>query len=926
MQREVEASRTSAVVVPSLLHSLGFRSVIFFVVVCTTPATSLYTIQPQATFAASPISNDMSLEMTADNSNELGTLLGADNDGYVNDDSMNDAVAYHKYASMAVDLSNGNVASLPGQNEFLFTTIRSVRDVDQNLRRKFVYTVPFSTTGSVSDTGRTLQGLPLQIPPQELLPNILLRLPSPSGKLIAIFCEQLNDVQKADTTTTVLEIWDNYGMTLTHRIELSQNLHRNIVCGNNGVFGMPSWNVAETLLIYVAEEASIVTKSFFDGKAYNSAMIDKKNHPTVVGGQHVMGIGKAEHHGEKYAQQSPHHGLFCVNVQTGKVGKIENVPDPKTITLGQPVFYPRTEGKNSTVEESIVYTGWGSKISGIASPTRRLGLVYCQQRPSQLYYSNISNLVHRLSKGTTKLQKVDIDSALDPPYIALTTDMKISFSPRFALINDSSNTSCNLVFLTSQHGFETHSGCFALGKIDLSTVADVHSSKTALQVTDIIVEEIWDPCIKGNHGNKYYGTVAGMHFPGLFLQQLPPSCFISPEYLVTTTQWGSCQKIVCISVITGCVHLIEIKNNCHPHSSDEILCCNSEVIVVSVATPGMPATVHYLNVDQILQEITMKQQPIHVYSTNIGTFSPIASSKIVSNADKVVRPSSEFNFEIKEVPAEVVDGVTCSHGIQSILILPRKAKDTVKTKTSEVLPPMIVIPHGGPHSAAVTKFVASYSFLCGYGGYAVLLVNYRGSTGFGQASIQSLPTKIGTLDVQDVITATNNICSSGLVDSNRIGICGGSHGGFLTAHLTGKYPTMFRAAVMRNPVVNLPAMVTSTDIPDWCHVEACGTYNFDTYKPATLNEIQAFYEVSPIQYAQNVQTPTLIALGLKDLRVPPSQGLEWYHALRSCTLTSPRPPTKLLLYENDDHAIDGVASEADHWVHIKQWFDQYLLK
>jgi acylaminoacyl-peptidase len=104
-------------------------------------------------------------------------------------------------------------------------------------------------------------------------------------------------------------------------------------------------------------------------------------------------------------------------------------------------------------------------------------------------------------------------------------------------------------------------------------------------------------------------------------------------------------------------------------------------------------------------------------------------------------------------------------------------------------------------------------------------------------------------------------------------------------------------------------------------VEACGSYNWSQYRPPTQEELLKMREKSPIYHVSNVKTPTLIALGLSDLRVPPSQGLEWYHTLRSMGVL-----TKLLVYEKDDHAIAGVQSEADHWVNIKQWFDTHLLK
>jgi acylaminoacyl-peptidase len=598
---------------------------------------------------------------------------------------------------------------------------------------------------------------------------------------------------------------------------------------------------------------------------------------------------------------------------------VQNIPDTTTITLGQPIFCPSYITNSDTNHgESIVYTGWEH-----LTLSKRLGLIYCQQRPCKLYHSKISNLILDLSTiDTATTAKVP-----DPPYITLTHDMKLAHSPRFTPMDKDNRIKCNLVFLTSHHGFDTHSGCFALGKIDFTNMNQLYSDSSGGEVPEIqiVVDEVWDPTtssplINGSSNNdyKYYGMVANLSFPGLFLQQLPDSCFLSSEYLLTTTQWGSCQKVICISITTGSVNLIEI-DGCHPYASNEMICCNNDGIVICTKTPVTPATLHYVKVDQLLHDATISSdgQPILVSSSMISTMTPIASSKIAPVAS-VSKLTSTFDFDIHVIPTPRVDGVDCNNAIQSILLLPKQQNN--KSNLSS-LPPLIVVPHGGPHSVSSTNFVTSYAYLCGYGRFAILLVNYHGSTGFGQASIMALPKNIGTLDVQDVIAATQRVCNSGLVDIHHIGICGGSHGGFITAHLIGQYPNMFQAAVMRNPVVNLPSMVTSTDIPDWCYVEACGSYNFSSYRPPTMEEIQTFYNVSPIQYVQQVKTPTLVALGLKDLRVPPSQGLEWYHSL--CNLNK-ELPMRLLLYENDDHAIDGVASDADHWVHIQQWFNKYL--
>lgn len=96
-------------------------------------------------------------------------------------------------------------------------------------------------------------------------------------------------------------------------------------------------------------------------------------------------------------------------------------------------------------------------------------------------------------------------------------------------------------------------------------------------------------------------------------------------------------------------------------------------------------------------------------------------------------------------------------------------------------------------------------------------------------------------------------------------------------------------------------------------------YNFSNFRPPTRNEVGVMWEKSPIAHMDSVKAPTLIALGMKDLRVPPSQGVEYFHALRAKNI-----PTKLLVYEDCDHAIDKVASEADHWLNIKKWFDEHL--
>ena len=238
---------------------------------------------------------------------------------------------------------------------------------------------------------------------------------------------------------------------------------------------------------------------------------------------------------------------------------------------------------------------------------------------------------------------------------------------------------------------------------------------------------------------------------------------------------------------------------------------------------------------------------------------------------------------------------------------------------------MILVPHGGPHSVMPTVYLPSYAFLVASYNCAILHVNYRGSTGFGAANLRSLPGKCGRQDVDDMMNALDNVLSelNGTINPDKIAVVGGSHGGFLGGHLVGQYPNRFKAAALRNPVFNIPAMVTATDIPDWCFIEGCGvgSYNFEKGQVPTREQMIQMYDSSPVRYAENIITPTLIALGMCDRRVPKSQGLELYHYLKG-----KNTKTDLIAYPKDVHAIDKPLSEADHWLSIADWVHSHLLE
>lgn len=163
----------------------------------------------------------------------------------------------------------------------------------------------------------------------------------------------------------------------------------------------------------------------------------------------------------------------------------------------------------------------------------------------------------------------------------------------------------------------------------------------------------------------------------------------------------------------------------------------------------------------------------------------------------------------------------------------------------------------------------------------MLLVNYRGSTGFGEKALYSLLGKVGTQDVQEVHHATVKMIEKhDFLDKELVFLFGGSHGGFLVTHLSGQYPDFYRAVSTRNPVVDMASMFPITDIVDWTIVESNlgdGSELEQLLNPETFKRM---WELSPIRYVEQVRAPTLLLVGKVDRRVPPTQSIEYYRALQ----------------------------------------------
>ncbi|XP_039932555.1 acylamino-acid-releasing enzyme-like isoform X3 [Hirundo rustica] len=164
--------------------------------------------------------------------------------------------------------------------------------------------------------------------------------------------------------------------------------------------------------------------------------------------------------------------------------------------------------------------------------------------------------------------------------------------------------------------------------------------------------------------------------------------------------------------------------------------------------------------------------------------------------------------------------------------------------------PLIVCPHGGPHAVFDARWRPSMAALCQLG-FAVLLVNYRGSLGFGQASISSLLSRVGEEDVADTQLAVEQALHREPLDPHRLGLLAGSHGAFIALHLITREPERYRACALRSPVSNLPALLGTSDIPDWRYTSLGLPYSFERVPCA--EEVATMLLRSPISQAAQVR-------------------------------------------------------------------------
>ncbi len=229
--------------------------------------------------------------------------------------------------------------------------------------------------------------------------------------------------------------------------------------------------------------------------------------------------------------------------------------------------------------------------------------------------------------------------------------------------------------------------------------------------------------------------------------------------------------------------------------------------------------------------------------------------------------------------------------------------------------PTIVVAHGGPESHFKNGWLTRYSYpgqMAAGRGYAVFYPNYRGSTGRGVAFAKADQGDGVGAEFDDVLSGIDVLIERGIADADRVGITGGSYGGYFTAWGATKHSERFAAGVMFVGVSDQLSKTGTSDIPNELELVHWLTNPYEN--------LELFLERSPILYVKEANTPLLILHGKEDPRVNPGQSMELYRALK----VKGDVPVRLVLYPGEGHGNRKAAARYDYSLRMLRWFDHFL--
>jgi dipeptidyl aminopeptidase/acylaminoacyl peptidase len=224
--------------------------------------------------------------------------------------------------------------------------------------------------------------------------------------------------------------------------------------------------------------------------------------------------------------------------------------------------------------------------------------------------------------------------------------------------------------------------------------------------------------------------------------------------------------------------------------------------------------------------------------------------------------------------------------------------------------PMVTSVHGGPASANAPRFVwEGTNADLARAGYYLFLPNPRGSYGQGEAFTRANIRDFGGGDLKDILAGIDAAERAAPIDDNRLGLMGYSYGGFM-------------AMWANTQTDRFKAIVAGGGLSDW--MSYYGTNGIDKWMipyfgKSLYDEPEAYWAVSAIRTIKSAHTPTFIFAGERDIEVPPTQSIEYWHALKAMNV-----PVSLVIYPGEGHGIRDPKHSLDSRRRTVAWFDRYL--
>jgi dipeptidyl aminopeptidase/acylaminoacyl peptidase len=287
-------------------------------------------------------------------------------------------------------------------------------------------------------------------------------------------------------------------------------------------------------------------------------------------------------------------------------------------------------------------------------------------------------------------------------------------------------------------------------------------------------------------------------------------------------------------------------------------------------------------------------KPTEIYAMEGKTLRQITHQNDALMAELQIPQTEEVNFKSK-------DG-TDVHGLLTYPV--------GYVKGTKV--PFLLRIHGGPngqdqHSFAIERQVFAAN------GYAVLAVNYRGSSGRGQKFSRSIFADWGHYEVEDLQAGVDHVIAMGVADPDRLGIGGWSYGGILTDYMIAT-DTRFKGATS--------GAGTAFTVAFYGTDQYIIQYDYEIGPPWNPKAWETYIKISyPFLHADRIKTPTLFLGGERDFNVPVQGGQQMYQALRSLGVE-----TQLIIYPNEFHGITRPSYVRDRYERYLAWYDKYVKK